>query len=90
MKIWPQSVIRELIAQAKASGEARAELESRALAERFRYSIYSFRKTHNIGYDVSITIDNNTVVVTKKPDTSVKILTPNNHNPSEAPETLDV
>lgn len=74
MKIWPQSTIRELLAQAKASGEARARLDSRESAERFRYSIYAFRKAHNIGYDVSITIEDTDVVVTRKEAPPIKIL----------------
>lgn len=73
-KLWPQSKIRELLAQAAANGEARAQLDSRDNAERFRYSIYAFRKSHGIGYDVSVTLDDNTVVVTKKTTPSVVLL----------------
>lgn len=73
-KLWPQSKIRELLAQAAANGEARAQLDSRDNAERFRYSIYAFRKSHGIGYDVSVTLDGNTVVVTKKTTPSVVLL----------------
>lgn len=74
MKIWPQSKMRELLAQAALTGEARAKLDSRADAERFRYSIYAFRRNHNIGYNVSITIEDNTVVVTRKTAPPVTLL----------------
>lgn len=74
MKIWPQSKIRELLAQASLVGEARAQLDSRAAAERFRYAIYAFRKTNNTGYDVTITIEDATIVVTKKETPTVNLL----------------
>ena len=74
MKIWPQSTIRELLAQARTTGEARARLDSRESAERFRYSIYAFRKARNIGYDVSITIEDTDVVVTRKSTPAVRLM----------------
>lgn len=74
MKIWPQSKIRELLALAAVTGEARAELDSHDAAEKFRYSIYAFRRAHNIGFDTSITIEDKTVVVTKKTTPSVVLL----------------
>lgn len=73
MKIWPQSKIRELLAQAKLSGEARAELDSRQAAERFRYAIYSFRRAHNVGFDVSVTLDETSVVLTRRDIPEVRI-----------------
>jgi hypothetical protein len=72
--IWPKDVIRELLAQASLTGEARAELASPTEAERFRFAIYSFRRTEGIGYDLSITLDTNTVVVRKKHLPSVRIV----------------
>ena len=73
-KIWPKGVIRELLAHASLTGEAKAELDSRLEAERFRFAIYSFRKTEGIGYDLTVTISGPTVVITKKHLPSVKIL----------------
>lgn len=73
-KIWPHAKIRELLVQAKLSGEARAQLDTRQDAERFRYAIYAFRRNNNIGYDVSVTIEDTTVVVTKKQISTVTLL----------------
>lgn len=74
MRIWSRSMIRELLATAVATGEVRAELASRSDAERFRYGIYAFRRAHNTGYDVTIRLDENTVVVTKKDVPEVRIV----------------
>lgn len=66
-QLWPTSTIRELLALAEAAGESRAILESAEDARLFRFAIYSFRKTHDIGADLSITLEDNTVVVHKRP-----------------------
>jgi hypothetical protein len=77
-KIWPHEMIRELLALAEAGGEARAELETRREAERFRFAIYSFRRQNNIGNSLSVTIDGNTVVVARKEMPTVTILSDDN------------
>jgi hypothetical protein len=66
-QVWPHATIRELIAIANVHGEARARLSSAREAELFRQAIYSFRKLHNVGYDLRITINGLTVVLSKKP-----------------------
>jgi hypothetical protein len=72
--IWPKDIIRELLATASLTGEAKAELGSRIEAERFRFAIYSFRRNEGIGYDLSITINGSTVVLMKRHVPSVQIL----------------
>lgn len=66
MRIWPHAMIRELIALAQTQGEARAQLPTRGDAERFRFAIYSFRRQNRLGQELSITIEDDTVVLTKR------------------------
>jgi hypothetical protein len=70
-KIWPHDKIRELIGLAEATGEARATLASAAEAKLFRYAIYSWRRTNSLGWDIMATIDDATVVLTKKPEVHI-------------------
>jgi hypothetical protein len=72
-KIWPQDAIRELIALADRCGTSRAELSSERDAERFRFAIYSFRRQTNLGQDLSITVNGNTVVIAKRETPSIVI-----------------
>ena len=65
-KIWPTEVIRELLALAAATGESQATLASAEEARLFRFAIYTFRKVHGTGADLSITLDDNIVVVRKR------------------------
>lgn len=64
-QIWPHELIRELLAQAETSGSASARLESAEEAERFRYAIYNFRRSNNLGTDLTITIDECEVTITR-------------------------
>lgn len=73
-KVWPYATIRELLALADVSGESRAELASRREAELFRFAIYSFRRQHDIGQDLSVTLDGNNVIITKRTAPSVVIM----------------
>jgi hypothetical protein len=74
-KIWPQDSIRELLARAEILGESSAELSSDRDAILFRFAIYSFRRNAHIGEDLSVTIEDKKVIVTKKVSPLVKILT---------------
>jgi hypothetical protein len=73
-KIWPLDTIRELLALANTSGEARATLASAEEAELFRFAIYNFRRNHSLGLDMTVTIDDNAVVVTKRTLAAVTIV----------------
>lgn len=74
MKIWPHDMIRELLALAELEGESRAVLGSKREAERFRFAIYSFRRHNNVGFNLSITIDETTVIVTRREMPEVRIV----------------
>ena len=65
-KIWPLEVMRELLALAAATGESRAELATEEEAKLFRFAIYNFRKTNDLGADLSITTEANVVIVRKR------------------------
>jgi hypothetical protein len=73
-KIWPHATIRELLARAGVYGESRATLGSAREAELFRFAIYSFRRQNNVGWHLSVTLDDNDVVVTKRVEPNVSIL----------------
>lgn len=73
-KIWPHAMIRELLALADANGISSAELESEREAELFRFAIYSFRRTNNVGDEVSVTLDGPKVILTRKPAPTIRIL----------------
>lgn len=70
-QVWPLATIRELLALAEANGQSKATLSSAEEARRFRFAIYTFRKNNNIGRDVSVTIDDKTVIVTRKPTVTI-------------------
>jgi hypothetical protein len=78
--IWEPATIRELLAIAATSAEARAVLATPEEAELFRFAIYNFRRTQGIGNDMTITLEGNAVVVRKRPEPSVTIL----HEQTEA------
>lgn len=63
---WPPDVIRELIAQAEASGESRAVLGSADEARLFRFAIYSFRRANSVGQELTITVDEASVVLARR------------------------
>ena len=74
-KIWPHAMIRELLARADINGESRARLSSQREAERFRFAIYNFRRQRNLGSNLCITIeDDSVVVVTRREPPVVTIL----------------
>jgi hypothetical protein len=73
-KVWPHETIRELIALAEATGESQAELASDRDAELFRFAIYSFRRNMQIGLDLSVIIDNNKVIISKRKLPAVNIV----------------
>lgn len=73
-QVWPHATIRELLALADANGEAQATLASAREAELFRFAIYSFRRNNDIGHNLSVTIADNAVVVTRRSTPSVVIL----------------
>lgn len=66
-KIWPADTIRELLALANAKGESRATLSSAEEARLFRFAVYSFRKAHHAWPDLSVTLDDNVVIVRRRP-----------------------
>ena len=72
-KIWPTEVIRELLALASSGGESQATLASAEEARLFRFAIYTFRKVHDVGADLSITLDDNVVVVRRRPAHSITL-----------------
>lgn len=71
--LWPTATIRELLCTAEAIGEAKATLSSNRDAKLFRYAIYSFRKATAIGQNVSVTIDDRTVIVRKRDEPFVTL-----------------
>lgn len=73
-KLWPYATIRELLALAEATGQSQATLASEREAELFRFAIYSFRKQYTLGQDLSISLDGNNVIITKRQTPSVMIL----------------
>lgn len=73
-KVWPHEQIRELFALAELNGSARAELASPEKAEKFRFAIYYFRRQNSIGLDISITLENNFVVMEKREIREVMIV----------------
>ena len=70
---WPQHTIRELIALGETSGEARATLGTPEEARLFRFAIYTFRKEHNVGFDLRITLEENVVVLRRRPQPVIVI-----------------
>jgi hypothetical protein len=73
-KLWPTDVIRELLALADATGRSEAVLSSVREAELFRFAIYSFRRHADVGWDLSVTLDETKVIVTKRLPPSVTIV----------------
>ena len=73
-KIWPHDTIRELLALADARGESSAELANAREAELFRFAIYSFRRTNTGFDDLSVTLNDNKVIVTKRTAPKITIL----------------
>ena len=73
-KVWPQATIRELLAIAEVKGISIAELSDEDEARLFRFAVYSFRRQHEIGQDLTITIDGNTVIVEKQAKPKVTII----------------
>ena len=74
-QVWPHATMRELLAQANATGEARATLASAREAELFRFAIYSYRRKHASEYcTLAITLDGNNVVATRREEPSVTIV----------------
>lgn len=65
-KLWPYELIRELLTRADLTGESSATLASPRDAQLFRYAIYSFRKQTDLGRDLFITLEDNTVKVAKR------------------------
>jgi len=66
--------MRELLTLAETVGESRAELSNAAEAEKFRYALYYFRKQENLGLDLSVTLDDNVVTLTRKQVPKVEII----------------
>jgi hypothetical protein len=64
-KSWPQDTIREFIALGSATGQAKADLETAEDARLFRYAVYSFRKNKNVGQDLSLSLEGNSVILRK-------------------------
>lgn len=56
-KSWPHATIRELLAKAELVGSAKAMLDTWREAELFRFAIYSFRRSAQIGLGLSVTIE---------------------------------
>lgn len=71
---WPRATIRELIARAEELGSARAELGSEAEAKLFRFAIYNFRNSAQIGQNLFVTLDCNSVILTRRQDPAVVII----------------
>lgn len=72
--IWDQSLIRELLVRAELQDSSSAVLDSEREAERFRYAIYNFRKEHDLGHGISITIDGNMVKLTRQENPAIVIV----------------
>ena len=70
---WPREKIRELLALADTTGSASAVLASAREAELFRFAIYSFRRNTGLGQDLSVTLEGNNVIVTKRQEHYVTI-----------------
>jgi hypothetical protein len=68
------ATIRELIALAERTGFAKAALGSAEEARLFRFAIYSFRRANEVGLELSITLDDNEVVLRKRQCPSIEIL----------------
>jgi len=68
------STIRELIALAERVGLAKAALGSPEEARLFRFAIYSFRRANGVGQELSITLEDNEVVLRKRQCPSIEIL----------------
>lgn len=73
-RIWPHDVIRELLARAELCGSARATLASAREAKLFRFAIYSFRDANDIGQNLTVTINDKDVIVTKRELPTIAIL----------------
>ena len=76
-KVWPHDQIRELLTLAELNGSARAELGSAEEAEKFRFALYYFRRQHQIGQGLSITIEDSFVIVEKREMREVTIVREN-------------
>jgi hypothetical protein len=87
-KIWPHATIRELFALANAKGESRAMLGSKREAELFRFAIYSFRRQNDLGWNLSVTLDDNVVVVTRRLVPNVTIIQDDDEDPNDAASLL--
>lgn len=73
-KIWSHATIRELLTLALTTGESSAVLGSSREAELFRFAIYGFRRGCSDWDDLSITLDENKVIVTKRIAPTITIL----------------
>ena len=73
-KNWPRDAIRELLALADLEGESRAKLASEREASLFRFAIYGFRRSNNVGNDIVVTIEGTDVVLRKNPPSVVTII----------------
>ena len=71
---WPQDTIRELIALAQESGSSCATLTDASEAKLFRFAIYNFRRDQGIGFDLSITLDEEKVLLKRKELPEIKIV----------------
>lgn len=70
--IWPQDLIRDLIARASRGEEAVAELGSKREAMLFRWSVKNFKKNHGVGQDIFARVEGNKLVLRRKPEVKVK------------------
>ena len=83
-RLWDENVLRQSFEMAQLAGIARVETPDADSARRLRLRLYDFRKTNNLGQGIVITLDNNSVILTKQvPNSSeIKITpeTPDNAN----------
>jgi hypothetical protein len=75
-RIWPAELIRELLTAAEKHGTAKATLDSVEDANKFRFSVYTFRKANSVGEDLIITVEGNEVIARRRPEVSVEISVP--------------
>jgi hypothetical protein len=71
--VWQHDVIRELLTLAEKVGKAEATLADASDARSFRFAIYRFRNQEGIGLNLSITLDDNKLVVTRREAPSIEI-----------------
>jgi hypothetical protein len=71
-RVWPMSIVKELIERAQIHGFAETELSSPKEAELFRYAVKNYKRRHNVGGNLMTNTQGSSVIVRKQPEVKLK------------------